>query len=462
MAIGRVPGPALESTLDRQGIDLSFATTGNSLVKLDFTNFRMGINKEVPVHALDIVGNVQISTGSILYVDQLQANLITTTASNLDMQGSTIGNVATPTTSDQVATKGYVDLALIQDSKLEQGTSNVAVIDTGAIQDIQFNIGNVLIANINANATHINDLVFSNTTITSSATDANLYISAPGAGTTQFIGSDAILLPVGSTAERPDAVTGYIRFNSENNGIEYYDGTSWIDPLNATLATMTSQTFTANGASAAFSLAASATTSGVIVSINGTVQIPVTAYVVSGTTITFTETPQNGDVIEVRQIAFGVGSVGGLNNGTTTVAINNTNGPVDFTLGGNPALLLGVTEPHTAYGSFISNIAVVDVDTAGVETVCDYFDPTIYRTAKYVLQATCSDNDDSESYEALVTHGGNVAYSTVYAIVRNTGNIVGNVSASINSPANTEVQLKYTSSVGNVTVRLANKVLIKL
>lgn len=264
MAIGRVPGAALESTLDRQGIDLSFVTTGNSLVKLDFSNFRMGINKESPDHALDIVGNVQISNGKYLYVDNIQANTIITTAANLDLQGKNIGNVATPITADQVATKGYVDLALVQDSKLEQGTSNVAVVDTGAIQEIQFNIGNVRVANINATATEINDLVFANSTITSSVTNANIYISAPGSGTTQFVGTDGILLPVGNTVQRPSAITGYIRFNNENNGLEYYNGNTWVDPLNATLATMTSQQFTADGVSAAITLSNSATTQGVL------------------------------------------------------------------------------------------------------------------------------------------------------------------------------------------------------
>jgi hypothetical protein len=34
--------------------------------------------------------------------------------------------------------------------------------------------------------------------------------------------------------------------------------------------------------------------------VNGVVQIPVTAYSVSGTTLTFTEAPATGDVIDAR------------------------------------------------------------------------------------------------------------------------------------------------------------------
>lgn len=39
--------------------------------------------------------------------------------------------------------------------------------------------------------------------------------------------TDAILVPVGTTAERPAGATGYIRFNTTTLGFEGYDGTSW-------------------------------------------------------------------------------------------------------------------------------------------------------------------------------------------------------------------------------------------
>jgi hypothetical protein len=40
-------------------------------------------------------------------------------------------------------------------------------------------------------------------------------------------GTDAIKVPVGTTAERPTGATGYIRFNSTNVTFEGYNGTSW-------------------------------------------------------------------------------------------------------------------------------------------------------------------------------------------------------------------------------------------
>ena len=58
MAIGRVPGAALLGNLDRQGLDLSFTTDSATLLQLDFTNYRLGINTATPQYPLDVVGNV--------------------------------------------------------------------------------------------------------------------------------------------------------------------------------------------------------------------------------------------------------------------------------------------------------------------------------------------------------------------------------------------------------------------
>jgi hypothetical protein len=40
-------------------------------------------------------------------------------------------------------------------------------------------------------------------------------------------GTDAILIPVGTSAQRPAGAAGYLRFNSDTNSFEGYDGTAW-------------------------------------------------------------------------------------------------------------------------------------------------------------------------------------------------------------------------------------------
>ncbi|MEI6051261.1 MAG: hypothetical protein WCQ44_01040, partial [Opitutaceae bacterium] len=65
MAIGRVPGAALLSNLDRQGLDLSFTTSSQTLAYLDFANFRLGINTLSPSEALDVNGNILVTAGNV-------------------------------------------------------------------------------------------------------------------------------------------------------------------------------------------------------------------------------------------------------------------------------------------------------------------------------------------------------------------------------------------------------------
>lgn len=42
-----------------------------------------------------------------------------------------------------------------------------------------------------------------------------------------IVGTDAILIPVGTTAQQPTGVAGYLRFNSTTSQFEGYNGTAW-------------------------------------------------------------------------------------------------------------------------------------------------------------------------------------------------------------------------------------------
>jgi hypothetical protein len=42
-----------------------------------------------------------------------------------------------------------------------------------------------------------------------------------------IVSTDSVLIPVGTTLQRPTGATGYIRFNSTNTLFEGYNGTSW-------------------------------------------------------------------------------------------------------------------------------------------------------------------------------------------------------------------------------------------
>ena len=66
---------------------------------------------------------------------------------------------------------------------------------------------------------------------------------------------------------------------------------------------ITSQTFSGNGSTTAFTMNRSVSNAAfIIVSISGVFQYPTSSYTVSATTLTFTSAPPNGTTIEVRYL----------------------------------------------------------------------------------------------------------------------------------------------------------------
>ena len=121
-----------------------------------------------------------------------------------------------------------------------------------------------------------------------------------------FNSTTSILIPVGNTAQKPGpGVTGMMRFNTTNNSVEIYNNSGWSNVGQQTFTVIADETFTGNGVATTYTLAnPGQTTNGVIVSINGIVQAPTTAYAVSGASgnvLTFTEAPAVGDNIDVRE-----------------------------------------------------------------------------------------------------------------------------------------------------------------
>jgi hypothetical protein len=157
-----------------------------------------------------------------------------------------------------------------------------AIPSTGAFTTLSANIANVVMATIG-------NMQFANSTITT----ANVLI---------INSNTALLLPKGGVSQRPTGVDGMIRYNTDTPALEYYNGNVWIPVTN----TVNDQSITGDGVSTTFTLDQEASTVGVIVSINGTLQQPTTAYTVSGNQITFTETPEATDVINIRFLGAAV------------------------------------------------------------------------------------------------------------------------------------------------------------
>ena len=155
--------------------------------------------------------------------------------------------------------------------------------------------------------------------------------------------TDSIMVPVGTTAQRPSSTggtdtAGMVRYNSTSNVLEFYNGSSWVS-ASSVFTTVTDTQFNGDGSTVGFTSAnfTSATTNGIIVSINGVVQIPSLAYSLTGTTITFTEAPASGDVIDVRVLL----------TSSTATSISSANGYMTVSADNNGVYITGGTAAAT-------------------------------------------------------------------------------------------------------------------
>jgi hypothetical protein len=148
-----------------------------------------------------------------------------------------------------------------------------------------------------------------------------------------FNTSTSVLMPVGNTAQRPGTgVTGMLRFNSTTDSLEVYDNAEWSSVGVPVFTVIADEQFNGDGSTLVFTLGSEQTTASCIVSINGVVQLPTISYSVTSTTLTFTEAPQPGDIIDVRQITTTT-SVTSISNspGTAIVQPNPTLGQTNIT-----------------------------------------------------------------------------------------------------------------------------------
>ena len=234
--------------------------------------------------------------------------------------------------------------------------------------------------------------------------------------------TNSLMMPVGTTAQRPTGAAGMLRFNSTVTALEFYDGTEWQN-AQGSFTVIDSEAFSGDDSTVAFTLSDSQTTASCIVSINGVVQLPTTAYSVSGTTLTFTEAPATGDAIEVRKLTTTT-TVTQLADSTSSIAVSASDG-VDI----------------------IVDQTGVTVGTSA--TTVDSFATTAYRMAKYVLMAENAAGDDWEAAEAIVVHDGTTATLTVYGVTA-TGADSWTYSATISGG---NVLLQATAGEASTTVK---------
>ena len=136
--------------------------------------------------------------------------------------------------------------------------------------------------------------------------------------------TDSMHIPVGTTAQSPGSpAAGYFRFNSTETQFEGYDGSDWGE-IGGGGATLAVDNFTGDGSDTTFTLGADPLTeNNTDVYVDGVYQFKNT-YSVSGTTLTFSEAPANGALVEVMRISASTVTIGTPDDNTvSTVKIVN-------------------------------------------------------------------------------------------------------------------------------------------
>ena len=163
------------------------------------------------------------------------------------------------------------------------GNSNVASLLSSFGSNSINTTGNVTASNINGNV--YTDYIYPNTSTV-----------------TTFKSTSAIGLPIGGNVARPSGVAGYLRYNTDFNVVEFYNGTGWV----SVVSNINGQNFYGDGTNTTYTLNQVTTANGILVSINGTVQQPGYAYTVSGNQITFAQVPLITDQIDIRFLAAAI------------------------------------------------------------------------------------------------------------------------------------------------------------
>ena len=147
-------------------------------------------------------------------------------------------------------------------------------------------------------ATNIESFTFADNRIQTTITNEEIIIEPAGTGYVVIDTVSGLILPVGSTAQRPTGQPGMLRFNSTLGRTEVYSGSSW-EALSVA-STISLDEFDGDNTTTAFTLSQTSTVAAAMIAINGTIQEVTNAYGISGTTLTFTEAPKTNDKIQVR------------------------------------------------------------------------------------------------------------------------------------------------------------------
>jgi len=238
--------------------------------------------------------------------------------------------------------------------------------------------------------------------------------SSPGYALDVSGSTDAFKLPSGTTAQRPTATAGIIRYNSQTSKYEACnDGSTYVElAIAGDVPSISKVSATGDGSSTVFGSffgSAPETVNNVLVFIDNVMQEPTENYTVSGTTITFTSAPHSG----ARIFAL---------TGFDNTALASS----------------GVARTQTSSVSFESTA-----------TTIMSFNQASYRSAELLITITDAANTEYSVQKAVVIHNGTTAFGSVYAVT-NTGS-TDLATITFNHDGSNTIEVKATSTGGAQT-----------
>ena len=358
------------------------------------------------------VGGITDFTATTGYITNFGSSNILVTGgslSNVDVQANNFssGNI--------LVTGGYLSgLANISATLGTFTTGNINTLNVTTGNIVNLTVGNLTSGNVSAEfyGNIHTDYIFSQS--------GNIDIVPVNNGLVTIDSNSSFIIPVGPSEDRPvTGQAGQIRFNTTYGSLEYFTGIDWSLVSNQ-LEDMTIDY--ADGVQTVFTLDQASTASALLVSINGTLQIPsgpTPAYTVSGDQITFAQAPLASDIINIRFIAST--TVPDLTGFSGNIATRGTTDPVNF---GN-----GVNYAYNTCPTFINSHFISSVSTG--DTLLDSFSANDYRTGKYVISSTNILGFEYQTDEVIVVHNGTTAKITVYGTTHTGATPIMNFSANI-------------------------------
>ena len=307
--------------------------------------------------------------------------------------------------------------------KANDGTAAIAIADsTGAVTittAVELDGGNVT---INESSASVDFRVESNghahaLFVDGSEDHVGIKTASPAYDLDISGSTDAVKLASGTTAQRPTASAGIIRFNSQTGFYEgCQDGSTYVNfAIAGSAPTFTKETATGDGSTTTFTgffSSAPENVNNVFVYIDNVFQEPTENYTVSGTNITFTSAPHSAARIFAITGADGTSLVTG-----------------------------GVARSETSSVSFTSTA-----------TTIMSFNAATYRSAELFITLTDSGNSEYSAQKGVVVHNGSTAFITVHAIT-NTGDTDLATITAEHDGSNT-VNVKAQSTGGTTAARV--------